>query len=126
MGGAWFLIFLFVLLLVYGGQIVRKAPDALSQMLALGCLLLVVGQAAGNLLMVLGVLPVIGVPLPFISYGGTSLIVNMAAMGLLLNIGRQVVAAEGAAEREEEQPEAEGQSLKEKVERKRHLRLVRH
>ena len=41
LGGAWFLIFLFVLLLVYGGQIVRKAPDALSQMLALGCLLLV-------------------------------------------------------------------------------------
>ena len=126
LGGAWFLIFLFVLLLVYGGQIVRKAPDSLSQMLALGCLLLIVGQAVGNLLMVLGVLPVIGVPLPFISYGGTSLIVNLAAMGLLLNIGRQVVAAEGVAAEEEEPPESPGQGLKEKLERKRHLRLVRH
>ena len=76
--------------------------------------------------MVLGVLPVIGVPLPFISYGGTSLIVNMAAMGLLLNIGRQVVAAEGAVAREEEPPAQEVQGLKEKLERKRHLRLVRH
>ena len=126
LGGAWFLIFLFVLLLVYGGQIVRKAPDTLSQMLALGCLLLIVGQAAGNLLMVLGLLPVIGVPLPFISYGGTSLIVNMAAMGLLLNIGRQVVAAEGRPASEEVQLTAEEQGLKEKLERKRHLRLVRH
>ncbi len=75
-----------MLLLVYGGQIVRKAPDALSQMLALGCLLLVVGQAAGNLLMVLGVLPVIGVPLPFISYGGTSMVTLAAGFGILMSI----------------------------------------
>ena len=50
----------------------------------------------------------------------------MAAMGLLLNIGRQVVAAEGVAAEEEEPPESPGQGLKEKLERKRHLRLVRH
>ena len=55
----------------------------------MGIMLLVVGQAIANLLMVGGMLPVIGVPLPFISYGGTSLIVTLAAVGILTNIGRQ-------------------------------------
>ena len=49
---------------------------------------MVVGQAIANLLMVGGMLPVVGIPLPFISYGGTSLIVTMAAIGILVNIGR--------------------------------------
>ncbi|MBR4384272.1 MAG: FtsW/RodA/SpoVE family cell cycle protein, partial [Selenomonadaceae bacterium] len=47
-----------------------------------------VGQAIANLFMVGGMIPVVGVPLPFISYGGTSLIVTMAAIGILTNIGR--------------------------------------
>ena len=51
-------------------------------------MLLVVGQALGNLFMVSGTFPVVGVPLPFISYGGSSLLVTMASMGILLNICR--------------------------------------
>ena len=51
-------------------------------------MILTVGQAIANLLMVGGMLPVVGVPLPFISYGGTSLIVTMASIGILVNIGR--------------------------------------
>ena len=54
----------------------------------MGIMILIVGQAIANLLMVAGMLPVVGVPLPFISYGGTSLIITMAAIGILVNIGR--------------------------------------
>ena len=55
----------------------------------MGIILLIVGQAIANLFMVGGMIPVVGVPLPFISYGGTSLIVTMAAIGILINIGKQ-------------------------------------
>ena len=55
----------------------------------MGIMILVVGQAIANLLMVGGMIPVVGVPLPFISYGGTSLIITMAAIGILANIGKQ-------------------------------------
>ena len=68
-------------------------------MLSIGILVLIIGQAVANLLMVGGMFPVVGVPLPFISYGGTSLIVNMSAMGILANIGKQGDALE--LEREE-------------------------
>ncbi len=87
--GAVFVFLLFAALAVYSARIANKATDIFGQMLAMGIMLLVVGQAIANLLMVGGMLPVIGVPLPFISYGGTSLIVTMAAVGILANIGRQ-------------------------------------
>jgi cell division protein FtsW len=49
----------------------------------------VVGQALGNIAMVSGLLPVTGIPLPFISFGGTSLIVNLLAVGMLISVGRR-------------------------------------
>lgn len=49
---------------------------------------LVVGQAVANMAMVCGILPVIGVPLSFISYGGTALVVNLAAIGLVIAVYR--------------------------------------
>jgi cell division protein FtsW len=64
-------------------------------LLAGGLTALLGGQAVGNIAMVCGILPVTGVPLPFISFGGTSLIVNMLAVGILVSIGRQA-AAEGS------------------------------
>ncbi|MBQ5636287.1 MAG: FtsW/RodA/SpoVE family cell cycle protein, partial [Selenomonadales bacterium] len=60
-----------------------------GKMLALGLTLLISGQAVSNMLMVMGSLPVIGVPLPFISYGGTSLIINLLCVGGLLSIHRR-------------------------------------
>ena len=80
---------LFAAMAVYSARIANKAVDTYGQILAMGIMILVVGQAIANLLMVGGMLPVIGVPLPFISYGGTSLIVTMAAVGILANVGRQ-------------------------------------
>ena len=87
--GAMFVFLLFAALAVYSARVANKAKDVYGQILSMGIMLLVVGQAIANLLMVGGMFPVVGVPLPFISYGGTSLIVTMAAMGILVNIGRQ-------------------------------------
>ncbi|WP_371364757.1 putative peptidoglycan glycosyltransferase FtsW [Sporomusa rhizae] len=76
----------------YGIQIASRAQDGYGFMLAGGITTLVVGQAVGNIAMVSGVIPVTGVPLPFISFGGTSLIVNCAAVGLLISVGRRNTA----------------------------------
>ena len=86
--GAIFVFLLFAALAVYAARIAARAKDEYGQFLAIGIMVLVVGQAIANLLMVGGMLPVVGIPLPFISYGGTSLIVTMAAIGILVNIGR--------------------------------------
>ena len=85
--GAFVVLVLFVMLAYHGVRISARAKDALGQMLAFGMTMLLVGQAAINLLMISGCLPVVGVPLPFISYGGTSLFVSMFVVGVLFNIG---------------------------------------
>ena len=86
--GAIFVFMLFAALAIYAIRIARLARDEYGQILAMGIMILIVGQAIGNLFMVGGMFPVVGIPLPFISYGGTSLIVTMAAVGMLVNIGR--------------------------------------
>ena len=87
--GALFVFLLFAAFAVYAARIANKARDEYGQVLAMGIMILVVGQAIANMLMVGGMIPVVGVPLPFISYGGTSLIVTMAAIGILVNVGKQ-------------------------------------
>ncbi len=87
--GAIFVFLLFAAFAVYAARIANKARDEYGQVLAMGIMLLIVGQAIANLLMVGGMTPVVGIPLPFISYGGTSLIITMAAIGILVNIGKQ-------------------------------------
>ncbi len=87
--GAIFVFLLFAAFAVYAARIANKAKDEYGQVLAMGIMILVVGQAIANLFMVGGMIPVVGVPLPFISYGGTSLIITMAAIGILVNIGKQ-------------------------------------
>ena len=86
--GAIFVFMLFTAFAVYAARIARNARDVYGQIMAMGIMILIVGQAVGNLFMVGGMFPVVGIPLPFISYGGTSLIVTMAAVGILVNIGR--------------------------------------
>ncbi|MBQ6297431.1 MAG: cell division protein FtsW [Selenomonadaceae bacterium] len=87
--GAIFVFLLFSAFAVYAARIANKAKDEYGQILSMGIMILIVGQAIANLLMVGGLIPVVGVPLPFISYGGTSLIITMAAIGILVNIGKQ-------------------------------------
>ncbi len=87
--GVVLVLFLFGAFVYYATKISNSAKDAFGQVLAFGIILLIAGQAVFNLLMVGGVGPVVGIPLPFISYGGTSLFVSLFAVGVLINIGRQ-------------------------------------
>ncbi|MDD6771917.1 MAG: putative lipid II flippase FtsW [Inconstantimicrobium porci] len=87
--GCIILIILFIVLIYRGILISMKAKDTLGSLVAIGITSVIAIQAIINIAVVTGSMPVTGVPLPFISYGGTSLIVNMGAMGVLLNISRQ-------------------------------------
>ena len=86
--GALVMFFLLIAMAFYFIKIALHTKDNFGKMLVCGIMLLIVGQAAANMAMVVGLLPVIGFPLPFISYGGTSLILNMPSMGLVLSVNR--------------------------------------
>jgi cell division protein FtsW len=70
-----------------GFRIALRCRDPFGKRLAAGLTVLVCGQAAINLAAVMGLAPLTGIPLPFVSYGGSSLVVALAAVGILLNIG---------------------------------------
>lgn len=80
---------LFVMLGLLGYRAALGAPDAFGALVATGVTTWLLVQAFVNMGGVVGLLPITGVTLPFLSFGGTSLIVNMASAGLLLNISRQ-------------------------------------
>lgn len=86
--GALFIVGLFVLLGVKWLKIALNAPDRFSMLLAAGCAFSLCSQAAINLGVSVGLLPVTGLTLPFVSFGGSSLIVSLAMTGVLLNISR--------------------------------------
>jgi cell division protein FtsW len=69
-----------------GFTVALRCRDPFGKLLAAGITSLVCGQAAVNLAAVLGVAPLTGIPLPFVSYGGSSLVVLLASVGILLNI----------------------------------------
>ena len=87
--GAGLVIVLFTLLGILGVRAVRDAPDPYGAFLAAGISGWFVLQAFSNMAVAMGLLPTMGVTLPFISYGGSSLLVNLAAAGILLNVARQ-------------------------------------
>ena len=80
--------FLFVLLFRAGMRVSAEAPDAAGSLLALGLTMLIALQALINMGVVLGLFPTKGLPLPFVSYGGSAFMANCAAVGILLNIAR--------------------------------------
>lgn len=84
--GALFVFALMALLIIFCLRIANRANEEFGQLLAMGIMILIAGQGIANMAMVGGILPVVGVPMPFISYGGSSLVVTMIAMGLLLSI----------------------------------------
>jgi cell division protein FtsW len=65
-----------------------RAPDRFGSFLALGLTTMVAFQAFFNISVVLGLLPTKGIPLPFVSYGGSSLLINLLGMGILLNVSQ--------------------------------------
>lgn len=86
--GTFSILILYLLFFYFGVKIALKAPDEYGRLLAMGLTLLITVQAFLNISVVIGLLPTTGIPLPFISYGGSSLLVNMMATGILLNISK--------------------------------------
>ncbi len=91
--GALILVAAFGLFLWRGARAARRAPDRFSMLLGLGIMTGIVAQALFNISVVLALVPTKGIPLPFISYGGTSTVFTLFAVGVLLNISQQGSAA---------------------------------
>lgn len=87
--GCLFVIGLFVALVHRGLRIAKRCPDMYGKLLAIGITIIFGFQAFLNMSVASSLLPVTGVTLPFISYGGTSIIVSLAMVGILLNISKQ-------------------------------------
>jgi cell division protein FtsW len=87
--GALTTLFLFLAFGVLGVSTAMRAPDLFGTLIAAGVTAWITVQAFVNIGAVLGVLPITGVPLPFISFGGSSMVATMFAAGLLLNVARQ-------------------------------------
>ena len=88
--GAVFVIGMFAAFVICGIGVALRSPDRFGQVLAAGITMWVGTQAFVNIAAVVGVLPITGVPLPFLSVGGSALLMNMAGAGLLLSIARQI------------------------------------
>jgi cell division protein FtsW len=87
--GTFAVIALFALLAYTGVRIARRAPDKFGRIVASAITAWIVGQAVINMGAVTGLLPITGVPLPLVSFGGSSLVFTLTAIGILINIGRQ-------------------------------------
>jgi len=86
--GSSVIILLFVVFALRGFRIAYRAPDLFSRLFVTGIVILIVSQSFLNIASTIGVLPLTGVPLVFISHGGTSLLISLAAIGIILNISR--------------------------------------
>jgi cell division protein FtsW len=93
--GATIVIALFAMYAWRGLRAAFNAPDGFGRMVALGVTAMVLFQALINFAVVLGMMPTKGIPLPFVSYGGSSLLVMLLATGVLLNISQQAAPNSG-------------------------------
>jgi cell division protein FtsW len=87
--GALLILALLVSLVLLGLRVASRAPDRFSQLTAVGISAWLATETIVNVGAVVGVLPITGIPLPFISFGGTSLVIDMAAVGVLVGIARR-------------------------------------
>lgn len=92
-------LLLFIIFGIRAIGIAERAVDTYSRLIASGITLSVLLQAIVNIGVVIGVLPTSGLPLPFISFGGSSLIINLLGVGILLSVSREAVEAKWFAER---------------------------
>lgn len=97
--GAGLVVVLFVLLVGRGFTIARRAPDAFGALLACGITIWIVTKALLNIAVMLGLVPPTGITLPFISFGGSSLVTMLAGVGLLLSVQRATIIKAHASER---------------------------
>jgi cell division protein FtsW len=90
--GALTLVIVFGLFLWRGARAALLAPDRFGMLLGLGLVVMIVAQALFNISVVLSLVPTKGIPLPFISYGGSSLVPTLVSVGILLNISQYAVS----------------------------------
>jgi cell division protein FtsW len=95
--GCTLVVMLFLLLAFRGFRLARRTQDIYGALLATGITTWLVLQAMINMGATTGSIPYTGVPLPFISYGGSSLVISLAAVGVLLNISRYIQEPESPA-----------------------------
>ena len=86
--GVIIVVGLFLIILYRGIKIALNSKDSFSKYLAFGMIFQILIQAIMNLMVVIGLIPVTGVTLPFLSYGGSSLLISMISVGILLNISK--------------------------------------
>ncbi|MDD5043087.1 MAG: putative lipid II flippase FtsW [Patescibacteria group bacterium] len=79
----------FLFFMYRGFKVAQNAPDLFGRIVAVGIVVWIVGQAFVNIASMIGIMPMTGVPLPFISYGSSSMVVSLAAAGILVNISSQ-------------------------------------
>lgn len=89
--GGLFVLLVFGIVLRWGLAVARAAPDRFSQLLAGGLTATIFVYVAINLLMVMGLAPVVGIPLPFMSHGGSSMMTNMICIGGLMMVERSTL-----------------------------------
>jgi cell division protein FtsW len=95
--GALTVVVVFAIFLWRGMRAALRAPDRFGMLLGLGLVTSIVAQALFNISVVLSLVPTKGIPLPFISYGGSSLVPTMIAAGVLLNLSQYAVSGVGGA-----------------------------
>lgn len=86
--GALIIIAVFIMFSLEGLKIASRAPDDFGRLLSIGIVILIVSQAMVNIGGIIGVLPLTGIPLPFVSHGGTALFINLIEVGIIMNISR--------------------------------------
>ncbi|SHO45088.1 rod shape-determining protein RodA [Desulfopila aestuarii] len=84
--GCFFFLGCYFIMLLWGLHVAMNARDRFGVLLAFGVVMLIFWQAVINLLMIMGFLPVVGIPLPLVSYGGSSLLTTLLALGILMNV----------------------------------------
>ncbi len=90
--GACIIMALFALLIIRGYWLALHARDRFGTLLIVGLTTLIAAQTVLNIAVVTGALPTTGISLPFFSYGGTALLIQLASMGVILSVSRQIVA----------------------------------
>ena len=86
--GTFSVIILYIAFALRGFRIARRAPDMFSSLLVLGIITMITAQSFINIAAMSGLFPLTGVPLVFMSHGGTSLMISLAAMGIILNVSK--------------------------------------
>ena len=86
--GTWFVVLLFFAFLCFGTRIAVRAPNQFGSFLVIGLTLNIILQACLNMMVATGLAPTKGIGLPFISYGGSSLLMFMLSLGIILSVAR--------------------------------------